>query len=310
MKDKKVLIIGGTGYIGSALYQFLDYRVGVLDTVDLEFYGNHVNARNHKVDFNILPPDFLKRYSHIVLLAGNASVAACHGNPVGSFKNNVLNFIDLCQKLRGGKTTLIYASSGSVYNNDTNEPQNEKFSQFTPRADYDLQKWTVDLYAQTVTDFPIFGLRFGTVCGFSPLFRTDLFVHQMAGPYNPEIRVRDGSALRPVLCMDDLCRAIACIIEKGSLSQSGIYNLYSFQDTILSFAKQIRDLRKTIISDEPRFVVFPDSHPRHTYSFFMDRSKFCSTFNFGFDGTLEDTVRKGMFFTKALTTRSQTLLYV
>ena len=42
---KKILIIGGCGYVGSALYKYLTKNYAV-DTLDLEWYGNFVNKDN------------------------------------------------------------------------------------------------------------------------------------------------------------------------------------------------------------------------------------------------------------------------
>ena len=41
---KKILIIGGCGYVGSELYNSMKNSYEV-DTVDLEWYGNHVNEK-------------------------------------------------------------------------------------------------------------------------------------------------------------------------------------------------------------------------------------------------------------------------
>ena len=54
----RVLVIGGTGYIGSAVYRHLAATGIAVDTVDRELRGNRVNERNLRCDFQELTPAF------------------------------------------------------------------------------------------------------------------------------------------------------------------------------------------------------------------------------------------------------------
>ena len=73
----KTLIIGGCGYIGSSLFNFLQNKGLDVDTVDLEWFGNHSNSKNINIDYRNLTPSFLDRYDSIVLLAAHSSVRMC-----------------------------------------------------------------------------------------------------------------------------------------------------------------------------------------------------------------------------------------
>ena len=50
---KKILVTGGCGYIGSAIYNNLKDKY-IVDTVDLEWFGNYTNPNNIKKDFDEL----------------------------------------------------------------------------------------------------------------------------------------------------------------------------------------------------------------------------------------------------------------
>ena len=59
---KKILLIGGCGYIGSALYLHLKKMNYDVHTVDLEYFGNfngNQNLSNFKTDYDLLSKKYL-----------------------------------------------------------------------------------------------------------------------------------------------------------------------------------------------------------------------------------------------------------
>ena len=84
----KILLIGGCGYIGSRLFQVLSDKHDV-DSVDAEWYGNHINKLNVVKDFGTLTKDELTPYDVVILLAGHSSVKMCVDNAIPTLKNNV-----------------------------------------------------------------------------------------------------------------------------------------------------------------------------------------------------------------------------
>jgi len=76
-------------------------------------------------------------------------------------------------------------------------------------------------------DLQIYGLRFGTVNGFSRNFRNDVMINSMVfnALSNGKIFVTNHS-------INDLFNAISVIIEAGTSKNSGIYNLNSFNSTV------------------------------------------------------------------------------
>ena len=173
---EKVLIIGGCGYIGSRLFQYLSEKKYSVDTVDTEWFGNFVNPKNIKCNYNTLSKKFLNSYGVIILLAGHSSVQMCKDNMFASFKNNVNNFINLLSKL--SDQLFIYASSSSVYGNTKNISAKEDYERYIPTNYYDLTKKTIDYYAH-LSKISYYGLRLGTVNGFSPNLRVDLMINKM-----------------------------------------------------------------------------------------------------------------------------------
>lgn len=301
---KNILIIGGTGYAGSQLYKFLKPSYNVT-TLDLEWYGNFVNKTNIVKDFNTLSSEQIAQYDAVILLAGHSSVKMCEGNMTSVMKNNVYNFVDLLDKL-DEKQVFIYASSSSVYGDTKQAQVNEEYTNFVPNNYYDLSKYEIDAYA-ALSNKKYFGLRFGTVNGASPNLRNDIMINAMTFNarknnkvfcFNPEIH-------RPILGINDLCRAIATILQNGTYENRGIYNLASFNSTARDIAEKVAECVNVEleVSETLPDVITNVKLQTKAYDFLIDATKFKKEFEFEFQETIEtivfsllesfDTINKG-----------------
>lgn len=280
----KILIIGGCGYLGSALYLHLKKQKQIVTTCDLEIFGNFVNPNNLKINYNKLSKKFLDNFDSIILLAGYSSVAMCRNKMKDTFKNNVIYFNNLLNKIT--HQTFIYASSSSVYGNTGGSNANEKVNNYVPSNYYDLSKKEIDYYAH-LSGLNYYGLRLGTVNGLSPNLRIDLMINKMyfSAIKERKIIVYNRSSIRPILGMNDFCRSIETIISKSS--KRGIYNIASFNMKILDIA--------TCISKKFH-VPIVDNGVESSYNFSISSKQFTKTFNFTFQdniNTILDTLVNG-----------------
>ena len=172
---KNILIIGGNGYIGNRLYKDYHFCYNIT-SVDICWFNNPLFP-TFQTDFNSLTKEFLKKFDVIILLAGHSSVKMCEGPLISAHNNNIRNFIELASKLNQSQK-LIYASSSSVYGNTGEELVDETYNNFIPYNHYDTTKYIVDIYASKF-DIQYYGLRFGTVNGYSPIVRKDIMINAM-----------------------------------------------------------------------------------------------------------------------------------
>jgi nucleoside-diphosphate-sugar epimerase len=292
---KNVLIIGGCGYVGSQLFSYLKANSYNTTSVDLELFNNP-NIPNIKENFNNLSIDFLSQFTDIILLAGHSSVKMCESNMIGCFKNNVDYFVNLLPKISKNQK-LIYASSSSVYGNINRNIVDEECQEYLAGSFYDLSKSEIDHYARLFNDVEYYGLRFGTVNGFSPNIRNDVMINAMTNSARKqkEVNISNPMVKRPILDIKDLCRAVECIINNGTFDVRGIYNLASFNSNVETIGRQVAD----ILSAKVNFI---DKNPCSTkdlneknipkvYDFAISSNKFMSTFNFEFNGTIESITR-------------------
>lgn len=265
----KILIIGGNGYVGSQIKILLSHDFENVDT-----YGKR------EQDFNLLSKEFLSQYTHIILLAGHAGVLVCDGPLRGVWNNNVRNFKNLVDKLDNQK--LIYASTVSVYgdNLESETDFTENMLSYSFVNNYDLVKITLDILATGMIEQgkDIIGLRFGTINGKSPVFRTDVMINSMtySALTNGFINVTNVDVKRPILALKDLGRALQKIISGNFIS--GIYNLASFNSTVGKIANTVGDILNIPVVDKG----FTE-----TYNFTVDCSKFKKTYDFSFTETIE-----------------------
>lgn len=281
MRSKKILLIGGCGYIGSTLYQSLINRYEV-DSVDMELYGNF-GVTNRILDYKYV--EFsntlnIEKYDAVILLAGNSSVKNST-NIISTLKNNVLNFCHLLNALDRDQI-FIYASSSSVYG--VNRLANEDCLLRTPQNYYDLSKQEIDNYA-AISDRWYYGLRFGTVNGFSINFRTDVMINSMfsSAVENNKVTVSNPEIMRPILGISDLCKAIKIILEKATYDNRGIYNLHSFNTTVEDVAKLFKEKENCEIE-------YSDVM-KTGYDFSIDSTKFKKTFDFDFSETPQSIIQ-------------------
>jgi len=298
---KKVLIIGGNGYIGSRLIHDL-YNTYDIHSVDICWFGqpdSHTEVR----DYNRLSKQELSRYNAIILLAGHSSVKMCDGPVLSSWVNNVNNFIGLVGKLDKSQT-LIYASSGSVYGSSNTVSTEDVPLQFKPINNYDLTKYSLDVQAEKfIKDgYTIIGLRFGTVNGWSPNTREELMINAMTKKslYDGSITINNKTITRPILGISDISRAVKSIVDKPV---SGVYNISSFADTVENISGYVSKILDAKVQET--------INVSGAYDFIMDTSKFKRTYDFEFTDTVESIVTEFVDkFEKAnFTNRNQFIKY-
>ena len=271
---KKVLILGGNGYIGSRLRQVLREQHFVKSNDICWFAHDDTSDRR---DYHKLTREELAEFEVIVVLAGHSSVPSCIGDLPGPWLNNVTNFTDLLAKT--DDQLIIYASSASVYGNSKpGERHRETNTHFTPVNNYDVTKYALDQQAiiANLKGRRVIGLRFGTVNGWAPNLRVDVMINSMyhSVQNGTGIQVMNRQISRAMLGIEDLCRAVLRCIEHPT---PGIYNLASFNNTVGEIARAVSDKLGVAIVDK--------GATQNAYDFAIDTTLFEQTYDFTFKET-------------------------
>jgi UDP-glucuronate 4-epimerase len=249
----KILLTGGAGFIGFHATKALLARGHTMTAVDelnayydpalkqarLKELGSLPNYRFVQAD--IAAPDALSnaagkdRFDVILHLAAQAGVRYALKNPAAYTRSNLVGHQNVLEFARGhaGLQHLVYASSSSVYGNDTKAPFSEDARADKPVSYYGATKRAGELLSYSYAGLfglKQTGLRFFTVYG--PWGRPDmaywLFTESILK--GKPIPVFGGGKLRrDFTYIDDIVDALVRIVETpfagGEGSPHRIYNL-------------------------------------------------------------------------------------
>jgi len=252
---KNILVIGGKGYIGSKISKDLsnEHDVRIMDLC----WFDEPESNTIVSDFGMMDKSFYSQFDSVILLAGHSSVKMCEGNINYPYDNNVRNFINLFSNLSSNQQ-VIYASSSSVYGNAGENKVDENYHDFIPHNHYDITKHVIDLYAPKF-DVQYYGLRFGTVNGFSSNMRKDVMINSMV--YNA---LTDGDLASFNKTAEEIAYGVSSVVNVPV---------------------------KEYMSDP--FSIKNSKLETKSYNFSIDSTKFCENFNFKFTDTIE-TITDGI----------------
>ena len=242
----KILIVGGSGYVGSALIPALLERGYETDVIDLKWFGVHLPEEVSVVDKDILQcrVEDLAGYEQVIFLAGLSNDPMAEFDPAMNFVANaaVPSYLAYLAK-QAGVRRMIYASSCSVYGYTVNELYDET-APVTSSYPYGISKLQGEQGVLQMGDegFSVIALRKGTICGYSPRMRFDLIVNTMykACVLDSRIVVNNASLWRPILDMRDAVSAYLRAIQ-SDYSVSGVFNIASDNYTVGQVGDMVKD---------------------------------------------------------------------
>ena len=220
--ESKVLVIGGAGYIGSALVPRLLRQGHEVTVLDAMHFGSKALAKvaGHE-RLEILRSDFrdidalvrtMKGCGAVIHLGGLVGDPACAVDSDLTIDVNVTStkIIGAIAKAHGVKR-FIFASSCSVYG--AADEIVDETSAFNPQSLYARSKVASEsvLNALASKDFAVTHLRFATIYGVSGRTRFDLVVNLLCAKAVCDglITVYGEDQWRPFVHVDDVAHAVA-----------------------------------------------------------------------------------------------------
>jgi UDP-glucuronate 4-epimerase len=234
---KRILVTGVAGFIGSHLTEALlnrgDFVFG-MDNFD-PFYPEKIKRKNLETSLkhsgfkfyqeSILDPKALrlifeeKGITHVVHLAAKAGVRPSIAEPLAYQKCNIEGTNNILEAMRHFDVNkLIFASSSSVYGNNSKIPFSETDNVDNPISPYAATKKAGELICHTyhhLFGMNIFALRFFTVYG--PRQRPEMAIHKFtrAIDRNEPVDVYGfGEPKRDYTYIDDIIQGVLSAIDR------------------------------------------------------------------------------------------------
>ena len=299
--NKKILITGASGFIGSHLAGELSgvpCSLALVDNCDAPGgidLGGKADIVLHPLD--ILQDEFLdlisnSNFDFIFHLAGNANVRKSVTDPDLDFRLNLQATFAMLEVLRRTprETIFINASSAAVYGNPLALPIKEVDATF-PISPYGVSKLTSERYLDVYCN--IYGLRGASVRMFSPYgpklrkqIVYDLIQKLFKNPSRLEV-LGDGTQTRDFIYVDDLISAILHVACMGNLNGS-VYNIAGGDQITTS---SIVDRLVRIMGTETDIVYSLEDNPGYPQRWCADIKKIA---NLGWRASvpLDDGLRK------------------
>lgn len=183
IKNKKVLVTGGAGFIGSHLCHeliSLNNEVVCLDNFSNGSFRN-ISKLLEEDNFELIEGDIrhirdcVKACDGVDVVFHNAALGSIPRSFENQIETNEVNVSGFLNMLEASKhcsvERFIYASSSSVYgdNNDLPKVENVIGNQLSP---YAITKYVNELYAN-ISELDVIGLRYFNVFGERQCYKTD-----------------------------------------------------------------------------------------------------------------------------------------
>ncbi len=315
----KILVTGCAGFIGMHTSQYLlnqgnevvgidnlnDYYSPQLKFDRLKQIQNLKGFSFQKMD--IVDADGINKlfienaFDRVVHLAAQAGVRYSIINPKAYIDSNITGFFNILEACRHNKIEhLVYASSSSVYGQNTKLPYSESDQVDHPVSLYAATKKSNELMAHSYSHlygFASTGLRFFTVYG--PWGRPDMspYIFIKAILEGKPIQLFNyGDMSRDFTYVDDIVRGVVEVVSKpASKEQDGslhrVFNIGNHQP--VSLTEYVRTMER--IAGVPAIVELAALQPGDVLSTYADTRLIESVANFkpstSLDYGLENFVR-------------------
>lgn len=172
-----------------------------------------------------------QKFDTVVNLAAQAGVRYSITHPQSYIESNIIGFFNILEACRNSRCRLVYASSSSVYGENTKFPFSEHDMTDSPKSLYAATKKSNELMAHTYTSLygiKTTGLRYFTVYG--PWGRPDMAPILFANAITQHKPIRlfnNGDMERDFTYIDDIVRGTVLAIDNppADSAPSRVFNI-------------------------------------------------------------------------------------
>jgi nucleoside-diphosphate-sugar epimerase len=220
-----VLVTGHTGYIGAVLVPMLieaKHQVTGFDTdffAGCDFNKGLADVPTIRKDLRDVTAADLKGFDAVIHLAALSNDPLSDLNPECTYEINHRASVRLAEVAKiAGVRRFLFSSSCSLYGLSAGAYFLTEEASFNPVTPYGESKVLVERDVSRLADdnFSPTYLRNSTAYGVSPRLRADLVVNNLVGfacATGEVLIASDGTPWRPLVHVEDICRAFIAILE-------------------------------------------------------------------------------------------------
>lgn len=285
----QVLVVGGSGYIGSHMVKMLatqGHKVTVLDNLttgfrELAMFGELVIG--DMADTHLLEQLFEdKNFDAVMHFAASSLVGESMQNPAKYYRNNVANTLNLLNvMLRHDVKNFIFSSTAATFGEPEYTPIDEKHPQ-NPVNPYGSSKLMVEKiledYAESYKLNSV-SLRYFNACGADPdgdigechdpeTHLIPIILQAASGKrdaitvFGRDYATEDGTCVRDYIHINDLCSAHALALEKIIRENSGKALAFNLGNGNGFSVQQVIDVVKEVVARDGKTVSVKDGERR------------------------------------------------
>ncbi|WP_375091283.1 dTDP-glucose 4,6-dehydratase (plasmid) [Peribacillus sp. RS7] len=305
-----LLVTGGAGFIGLNFVHYLlkntSYNITVIDSLTYASHPEEIrtltsDSRLRFIKGSIVNEEDMEavmdqNYEAIIHFAAESHVDNSIQNADKFIQTNIVGTYQLLQLLiKGQAKKMIHISTDEVYGtlSPTQQPFTEE-SPLSPNNPYSATKASSDLLVRSYNEtfkLPLITTRCSN--NFGPFQNMEKFIPTIvySALHNHKIPVYgDGLQIRDWLFVEDHCKAISLILEKGKWGE--VYNIGGGNERKnIDVVKQILG----IMGKPEHLIEFVEDRKGHDRRYAIDSSKLQNELGWKqtsyFDQSLEKTVR-------------------
>ncbi|MFB7637349.1 dTDP-glucose 4,6-dehydratase [Peribacillus butanolivorans] len=304
-----LLVTGGAGFIGLNFVHYLlkntSYNITIIDSLTYASHPEEIRTltsdsrlrfiKGSIVDEKDIEAVMDQKYEAIVHFAAESHVDNSIKNADKFIQTNIVGTYHLLQQLlKGYAKKMIHISTDEVYGtlSSTQQPFTEE-SPLSPNNPYSATKASSDLLVRSYYEtfkLPLITTRCSN--NFGPFQNMEKFIPTIVNRalHNLKIPVYgDGLQIRDWLFVEDHCKAISLILEKGKWGE--VYNIGGGNERKnIDVVKQILG----IMGKPEHLIEFVEDRKGHDRRYAIDSSKLQNKLGWKqtsyFDQSLEKTV--------------------
>ena len=312
---KKIIVTGGSGFIGSNLINFLIKRkIFVINIDKLTYSSNRIKNKNrnkrnykfYKLDINNKNKlvKIIRKYKPkaIFNLAAETHVDRSIDSPKNFISSNILGVFNLLEAIRylereKIKTKLIHISTDEVYGDiKKNERSSEKFT-YLPSSPYSASKASADhLVKAYVRTYKINAVISNCCNNYGPYQFPEKLIPKMISNIfnNKELPIyAKGQNSREWIHVEEHCQALFMLYLKGKSGESynvGTENNLKNIDLVKKILKICK--KQNIDVGEKSKIIFVKDRPGHDFRYALNSRKIFKEFRWKSKINFEEGLKK------------------